>query len=170
MENLDPTIHARQIDNMMKNYFRSILLTISMLLLLSCSPVEQAADPEREAVIDVAEKVLDAIGNADGDLLRSVMVPDARMNGRLVEEYASGFAGREEPMVERMWDPEVSIDGQIASIWTPYDFYRNGEFSHCGIDAFQLRKIDGEWKVVGLIWNSLQPPDCQMHPAGPPVQ
>ncbi len=161
---------------MVKNHFRSMQLAVYVLLVQSCSPVEEATEreqavhPERDAVVDVAEKILDAIGNADADLLHSVMIPEARMNGRLVEEYSSGFSQREEPMVERMWDPEVFIDGQIASIWTPYDFYRNGEFSHCGIDAFQLRKIDGEWKVVGVIWNSLQPPDCQMHPAGPPNQ
>ncbi|MEO2159096.1 MAG: hypothetical protein ABGX31_07135 [bacterium] len=141
----------------------------------SCSGVEDnpryAVDhPERAAVLDVVQKVLDAVGSADAESLHSAMLPEARMNGRLVEEYSKGFPEREEPMIERMWNPEVSIDGGIASVWTPYDFYRNGEFSHCGIDAFQLRKVDAEWKVVGLIWNSLQPPDCQMHPAGPPRQ
>ena len=160
---------------MMNNHLKIIALMNWILLFQACSPVERFPDAEedhgeRGAVLDVAQKVLDAIGNADAGLLHSVTVPETRMNGRLVEEYSSGFPAREVPMVERMWNPEVSIDGEIASIWTPYDFYRNGEFSHCGIDAFQLRKLEGEWKVVGIIWNSLQPPDCQMHPAGPPIQ
>lgn len=160
---------------MMRNYFRITLLINCLLLMQSCSGVGKNAqdemDPsERVAVLDAAQKVLDAIGNADAELLNSVMLPGAYMNGRSVEEYSKGFPEREGFMVERMWSPEVSIDGGIASVWTPYDFYRNGEFSHCGIDAFQLRKLDDEWKIVGLIWNSLQPPDCQMHPAGPPKQ
>ena len=160
---------------MMRNYFRITLMINCLLLMQSCSGVGENAQAEKDhseraAVLDATQKVLDAIGNADAELLSSVMLPGAYMNGRLVEEYVKGFPEREELMVERMWSPEVSIDGGIASVWTPYDVYRNGEFSHCGIDAFQLRKLDDEWKIVGLIWNSLQPPDCQMHPAGPPKQ
>jgi len=38
----------------------------------------------------------------------------------------------------------------VAQVWTEYAFYLNKEFSHCGIDAFQLVK-DKEWKIIHLI-------------------
>ena len=50
---------------------------------------------------------------------------------------------------ERMWNPEVRIRGAIATIWTPYDFWTDGKFSHCGIDAFDLVKTDEGWKISG---------------------
>ena len=31
-------------------------------------------------------------------------------------------------LLERMWDPIVLIDGDIAMVWTRYDFFIDGEF------------------------------------------
>ena len=41
----------------------------------------------------------------------------------------------------------VLTEGNIASVWTPYDFYINGEFSHCGVDLFYLVKEE-DWKIA----------------------
>jgi len=40
----------------------------------------------------------------------------------------------------------------IAVVWTPYEFHVNGEFSHCGVDAFSLVRIDGQWKIAGIVY------------------
>ena len=45
----------------------------------------------------------------------------------------------------------VKIDADLASVWTPYKFYFNGKFSHCGANSFQLVRINGEWKIQYLI-------------------
>jgi hypothetical protein len=71
-------------------------------------------------------------------------------------------------MIERMWDPEVRIDGPVATVWAPYDFYSATEFSHCGTDAFQLAKTADGWKVAMISYTSQAPPTCSMHPDGPP--
>jgi hypothetical protein len=31
-----------------------------------------------------------------------------------------------------------------------FQFYLNGQKRHCGIDALQLAKVGGEWKVTQL--------------------
>ena len=55
--------------------------------------------------------------------------------------------------VERMWNPEVRIDGDLATLWAPYDLHYGGEFSHCGIDAFQLvRGEDRRWRIVSVAY------------------
>jgi hypothetical protein len=51
---------------------------------------------------------------------------------------------------ERIWDPEVRIDGDVAQVWAYYTFHRNATFSHCGVDAFMLLKVGGEWKITQL--------------------
>jgi membrane carboxypeptidase/penicillin-binding protein len=47
-------------------------------------------------------------------------------------------------------DVEVRVDGPLATVWTYYDFFAGGEFSHCGYDAMQLLKVRGDWKIVAL--------------------
>jgi hypothetical protein len=45
----------------------------------------------------------------------------------------------------------IRVDGPLAIVWTPYQFYYNGKFSHCGINSFQLVRINNEWKIQYLI-------------------
>ena len=45
----------------------------------------------------------------------------------------------------------IQIDGPMANVWTPYEFRRNGEFSHCGVNSFQLFKDGGDWKIIYII-------------------
>ena len=52
---------------------------------------------------------------------------------------------------ERIQFDIVKIDGPLAIVWAPYKFFYKGKFSHCGVDSFQLVKINGEWKIQYLI-------------------
>lgn len=52
---------------------------------------------------------------------------------------------------ERIVFDVVKIDGELAMVWAPYKFFLGDKFSHCGVDSFQLAKINGEWKIVYLV-------------------
>lgn len=52
---------------------------------------------------------------------------------------------------EKLLDFSIQVDGVMAHVWTPYEFWYNGNFSHCGVNSFQLIKEDGEWKIIYLI-------------------
>ena len=52
---------------------------------------------------------------------------------------------------ERIVFETVKIDGPLAMVWAPYQFWYKGKFSHCGVDVFQLVRMQGEWKIVYLI-------------------
>jgi hypothetical protein len=45
----------------------------------------------------------------------------------------------------------IKIDGELATVWTPYKFYVGSKFSHCGVDSYQLVKLNGTWKIQYLI-------------------
>ncbi len=45
----------------------------------------------------------------------------------------------------------IKIDGPLAMVWAPYKFYFDGNFSHCGVDCFQLVRINGAWKIQYLL-------------------
>jgi hypothetical protein len=52
---------------------------------------------------------------------------------------------------ERITFETIKIDGPLAIAWTPYSFYYEGKFSHCGVNSFQLVRLNGVWKIQYLI-------------------
>jgi hypothetical protein len=52
---------------------------------------------------------------------------------------------------ERISFETIKTDGPLAIAWTPYQFYFNGQFSHCGVNSFQLVRFNGEWKIQYII-------------------
>lgn len=71
--------------------------------------------------------------------------------------------------VERGYNPTVYVSDPIAMVWYPYDFYLNGEWSHCGVDIFNLVRTNDGWRIAAMLWNADQPPACEPHPDGPPT-
>ena len=60
---------------------------------------------------------------------------------------------------ERYWSPTVLVRGSIAVAWTPYEFWIDGETSHCGVDTFDLVKVEGAWLVANAMW-TVEPEAC----------
>lgn len=52
---------------------------------------------------------------------------------------------------ERISFETIKTDGPLAMAWTPYRFYYKGEFSHCGVNSFQLVRFNGVWKIQYII-------------------
>lgn len=52
---------------------------------------------------------------------------------------------------ERLLDYNIQIDGTMAHVRTPYEFWVNQQFSHCGVNSFQLFNDDGQWKIIYLM-------------------
>ncbi|MDB2571543.1 MAG: nuclear transport factor 2 family protein [Polaribacter sp.] len=65
----------------------------------------------------------------------------------------TGIAAKDPKHVyfEKLLAINVQIDGNLASVWTPYEFYFNGTFSHCGANSFQLFNNNGLWQITYLI-------------------
>jgi PBP1b-binding outer membrane lipoprotein LpoB len=92
---------------------------------------------------------------ADSAILQSVSV---NRDGKTVIENdaVSDFANQISKIAKGSADEQIviesiKIDGPLAMVWAPYKFYFNGKFSHCGVDSFQLVRINGQWKIQFLI-------------------
>ena len=165
---------------------------LAAMMLAACGPAasnetantpDMATSAEREAILAAVQGIFDALATGDGEILREIMHPDVLMHS--VERAADGarssststrdeliarLEGSETVLTERMWDPEVRVSGDLAMVWTPYDFYVGDDLSHCGADALLLTRNDDEsWTIVALSWTRLQPPECELHPDGPPA-
>ncbi len=141
----------------------------------------QRSIEDRTAVLETVRELLRAIGSRDIGRIEALHLPTAttvavRLDGesryptiRTVPQLLESIGEVTVPMAERIWDPEVRVAGDIASVWAPYDFYIDGSFSHCGHDAFQLVRLDGTWRLAAVTYTVARPPDCSLHPDGPPV-
>ncbi len=52
---------------------------------------------------------------------------------------------------EKLLSYDIKIDGNLASVWTPYEFYFNDNFSHCGANSFQMFNNNGKWEIIFLV-------------------
>ena len=60
--------------------------------------------------------------------------------------------------MERYWNPTIQVHRDIAHFWAPYSFDVDGKRSHCGVDSFNLAKVDGEWILTSNSW-TVEPPE-----------
>lgn len=157
----------------------ALLASLPSLVAAQTTPATSPAE-EREAVLAVVQKFFDAMAAADMEGLRSVMTPEGRFfalqegkpgapptvrtfsNEESLKQLTSG----KRALRERMWNPEVRVHRGVAVVWTPYDFWIDGKFSHCGVDAFNLVKMPEGWKLVGGTY-TVERTGCQPSPLGP---
>lgn len=52
---------------------------------------------------------------------------------------------------EKLLSFTINVDGNLASVWTPYEFYFNEKFSHCGANSFQLYRNRGRWEIISIV-------------------
>ena len=57
------------------------------------------------------------------------------------------------------WAPDILVRGSFAQVWTPYVLRDNGAVVHCGVNAFQMVKLEGGWKIHSAL-SSMEPQAC----------
>lgn len=139
--------------------------TAAMLAITALAPPlhAQTSSSDEAEVMAVVEALFDGMRAADSAAVRSTLDPETRLvsvadgedGPALRAESMDGFVSavgtpHEETWDERVWDPEVRIDGRLATVWVPYAFYLGENFSHCGIDAFQLYESADGWKIFQI--------------------
>ena len=68
-------------------------------------------------------------------------------------EFVKSIASipKDKKFEEKLLDFNIQVDDRMANAWTPYEFWYEEKFSHCGVNSFQLIKDDGEWKIIYLV-------------------
>ena len=156
------------------------LLAFALVALIFAPALHaQNTDAETKAAIAVTDSVLAALTSGDNVTLKRLTLDSAVVGGAGVRNGVermsltswARFTSRSgSDFTERGFGATARVQDRLAQVWVPYDLYRGKEWSHCGVDAFTLLKIEGRWRVASLIFTIEQPPACQKHPAGPPAQ
>ena len=141
---------------------KQILILLTAILCISI--VTNAQTPE-DSVKAIVNQLFTAMKKADASLLKDAFADSAvlqtirrRPDGTFFvqDEKVNDFVtqigtAKKDSLDERITFETVKVDGPLAIAWTPYKFYYAGKFSHCGVNSFQLVRINGRWKIQFLI-------------------
>ena len=131
------------------------------LIFLLISSFSFAQDVSEKEVVKPIESLFKAMKSADSLGVKNVFSSSAMMqtfgkNQEIRTEKLEDFAkqvgsSKLGDLDERIIISKILIDGNMASVWVPYQFYYKGNFSHCGVNSFQLAKLNNEWKIQYII-------------------
>lgn len=131
---------------------------IFFLLISSFSFAQNTSEKE---IVKPIENLFNAMKSADslgvknafsGSAIMQTFGKNQEIRSDKVEDFAKQVgASQAGDLDERFTISKILVDGNMASVWVPYQFYYKGDFSHCGVNSFQLAKINNEWKIQYII-------------------
>jgi hypothetical protein len=141
---------------------RPILITLAALALATPAA---AASPEETAAVATVQRFFDGMAKPDGAMVAAVTIPGGvftsirpapnggtKIGRILVEDFIKGL---KPGLDEAMWSPKVVLRGGLmATVTAPYELKIDGKTIHCGIDVFDLAKVDGQWKIAAATWTA----------------
>ena len=140
--------------------------TYTLIVFLSISTLSFAQDNAKLEVKNTIISFFDAFHKQDSIALKSLASENIILQTigknregvtRLRTEEFSKFLKsivsipKDKTFKEKLLDFNIQIDGEMAHAWTPYEFWFDGKFSHCGVNSFQLIKMEDQWKIVYLV-------------------
>lgn len=140
---------------------RKLLLLLTAVFMLAIMGKAQTTEDSVKTVINkmfTAMKQCDSAMLSDcftsAAILQSVQVKDGQES--ILNEAVNDFAGFISKQAKNDLDEQITfdivrIDENLAIAWAPYKFYYKGKFSHCGVDSYQLVRLNGVWKIQYLI-------------------
>lgn len=159
---------------------RSVVCALLTGLVLGAPSLSASlASPARQeegAVLAVLQQAFDAMAADDAEALRAVLLPTGssysvrgagELRAQTNAEWIATTGTNEQKFLERMWDQTVRVEGDTAMVWTPYDFWIDGAFSHCGIDIVTFLRAEGAWKIATFTYTVVRD-GCAPSPLGPP--
>ncbi len=144
----------------------AILFTILTAITGAVQAQEEAKAPTTEdSVKATVNRLFEGMKNADTAVLKSAFTAEPILNTVATNKKKKVYVRSEKfadfvkitgqqkagEADERIQFGTILIDGPLAVVWTPYEFYYKGRFRHCGVNSFQLVRLEGGWKIHFLI-------------------
>jgi hypothetical protein len=136
-----------------------LFATILLLGAISNKPARFENAGEREEILKAAQSLFDAMVARDTTQLRQTFTADGRFistwmrNGKpvtrnlSVTDFSKMVVATKEPYRERMFEPQVLVEGDVAVVWGKYDFHVGTKLTNCGINAVQMVHTADGWKI-----------------------
>ena len=140
---------------------KACLCVMGIAGLVLAVPSSQAAglSPEEVAVLAPVDAMFQGMTKRDPAAIKAAALPgtimvlmrDGKPEQMTIEAFADHFGTpTERHMEERIHDPLVRIDHDLAVVWAPFEFLVDGKKDHCGTDLFNVVRTEGKWVVAGI--------------------
>jgi Putative lumazine-binding len=122
-------------------------------------PLSAEAAKEEQAVLAPINAMFDGMAKRDAAAIKKPLLPGGGMvlmrDGKPTQMTFEAFADAvgkpgKAQIEERIHDPLVRIDNDLALVWAPFDFLVDGKVDHCGTDLFNLVRADGKWLIASV--------------------
>jgi Putative lumazine-binding len=144
----------------MKKSRLRLVLSISVAIAAASVPASShAATPEEQAVLAPVTAMFDGMAKRDAAAIKEPTLPGGTMvlmrDGKPTQMTFEDFATRvgkpgTTKIEERIHDPLIRIDNDLAVVWAPFEFLVDGKVDHCGTDLFNLVRKDGKWLIASV--------------------
>ena len=141
-------------------------LIFIVLSLTFCTSINAQVNNHKDSVevAQVIHNMFTAMKNSDTNLLKTCFSNTAvfqtivsksdttTVKNQIVQDFINSI-GKQVPgsLDERITIGSLLIDANLASVWTPYQFYFKEKYSHQGVNSFQLVRGTNGWKIQYLI-------------------
>jgi hypothetical protein len=139
----------------------------SMVAQQSPANPPKIADNEEDSVKNIINVFFEGLNKGDTGIMKKSIAEgmslqtiavnrkgEAAIRNETVAEFFTQVAVRPpeiKSMEEKITFGTILIDGPMASVWTPYNFFVNGQLYHCGVNSFQLVKTVQGWRIAHII-------------------
>lgn len=138
---------------------RHLLATLPLLAALFPLALHAAPSADEQAVLAPIQAMFAGMSARDAAAIKKPTLPNGVMvlmrDGKPTQMTFEDFATRvgkpgKQQIEEKIHDPLVRIDNDLAVVWAHFDFLVDGKVEHCGTDLFNLVRQNGEWLIAGV--------------------
>ena len=140
-------------------------MMIPILLALSFQATTPSA-ADQAAIMAPIDAAFAALETQDSAALLRHVYPDGRVNaagkvpsgaGGLRQSSWTEYAARMKPgngFKERIVNPKIEIDGDIALVWAAFTIEGGGKIVSCGYDHFDMVRQDKAWRIMNITFST----------------
>ena len=152
------------------------IISIAITFMILSTFVFAATDADEKAASEIPDKLFAAMQAKDAEAIKNLFVEGGHLvaiqkprSGKgesvirhfTVESFSQMFSGAGgAELIEKMPVKDVKIDGDLAVVSGRYTFHVGKNFSHCGINTFNLARVKGVWKIANAA-TTIEPTNCE---------
>jgi hypothetical protein len=131
----------------------------TLLLIALLAPAMSAQTPAEQAILAPINAMFDGMAKRDAAAIQQPTLPGGTMvlmrDGKPTQMTFAAFAERvakpsKVQIEEKIHDPLIRVDNDLAVVWAPFVFLSDGKVNHCGTDLFNLVRVNGKWLIASV--------------------
>ncbi len=149
----------------MRSFLLFILLaTVANIQIANAQTTTVSSQDSVAAVQQVVQNMFIAMKNSDTVLLKTCFsnnvifqtivnkAGEVSVKNESLQDFINSIGKQQVGSLdEQIKFESVKVNRELASVWTPYQFFYEEKYSHSGVNSFQLVKLKEGWKIQYII-------------------